>query len=110
MTFKEQLIEKAEQSNIQKEMDYVKQEMEKYFSYREFHIRLYKARGNMVIGSSSGFGNNHAEFFIPNNITPNEYINLFIKALEELGFTTKDIILDEKPGEDYSLYSIKVRW
>lgn len=111
MTFKEKLIEKAKQINIQKEMEAVKQGMEECFSYREFHIRLYKTRGNLIIGSNYGIGDrNYASFFVPKNISPAEYINLFIKAFKELGFSSNDITLDEKPGKDYELYTIIVRW
>lgn len=110
MTFKEQLIVKAEQINIQKEMDEIKQGMEDYFSYRNYTVRLYKARGQMAIGGSSGFDTNYAEFFIPDTMTPNEYINLFLMAFKELGFDSNDITLDEKPGKHYELYTITVRW
>lgn len=110
MTFKEKLIEKAEQINIQKEIDYIKQDMENYFSYRNYTVKLYKAHCCMAIGDKSGFETNYAEFFIPNNMTPNEYISLFLKAFKELGFDSTDITLDEKPGKNYKLYTITVRW
>ncbi len=110
MTFKEKLSVKAEQINIQKEIDYVKRDMEKYFSYRNYTVKLYKARCCMTIGSSSGFDTNYAEFFIPDTITSNEYINLFVKAFKELGFSSNDITLDKESGKYYELYTITVRW
>ena len=110
MTFKEKLIEKAEQINIEKEMDEIKQGMEDYFSYRNYTIRLYKANCQMAIGGISGLDKNYTEFFIPNNMTTREYISLFLMAFKELGFDSNDITLDEKPGKHYELYTITVRW
>lgn len=110
MTFKERLIEKAKQITIKKEIDQIIEDMDKFASYREYFIKLYDAHIVMAIGSSSGFDTNYAEFFIPDTITPNEYVNLFIKAFKELGFSSNDITLDEKPGKDYELYTITVRW
>ena len=110
MTFKQKLIEKAEQINIQKEMDYIKKDMEDYFSYRKYEIRLFKAHRCMAIGSKTGFNTNYAEFFVPDNMTSKEYENLFIKKLKELGFNDKDISVEIIEQKEYDLHTITVRW
>lgn len=110
MNFKERLIEKAEQLNIQKEMDQVIKDMDKFANYREYFIKLYDAHAVMAIGGSSRFSRNASEFFIPNNTTGEEYTNLFIKELKEFGFTENDLHLDVTKCKDYDLYTLTVRW
>ena len=109
MNFKQKLIKKAEQINIQKEMDQIIEDMDKFAHYREYFIKLYVTEPVMALGSSK-FSRNASEFFVPDNITGEEYTNLFIKELKEFGFTTDDLNLDVTRCEDYDLYTITVRW
>ena len=110
MNFKKRLIEKAEQINIQKEMDQVIENMDKFANYREYFIKLYNAHTEMVIGRSSMFSRNESEFFVPNNTNGEEYTNLFIKELKQLGFNDKDISVETIKNKAFDLYTITVRW
>ena len=110
MTFKEKLIEKAKQINIKKEMDQIIEDMNKFASYREYFIKLYDAHIVMAIGSSSGFSRNESQFFVPGNISGEEYTNLFVKELKEFGFAENDLHLQVTKCKEYDLYIITVRW
>ena len=110
MTFKEQLIEKANLVDIQKEIECIKQDMLEYSSSREYRIHLYDARVPMAIGTKSGSKTNHMSFFVPSKIRPEDYRALFIKSLKELGFTDDDIATDTDHSSDYDVYNITVRW
>lgn len=110
MTFKEKLIEKAEQINIQKEMDYIKQDMEEHFSRRNYEIRLYKSHCSLAVGGKGGFNTNHSDFFVPDKLSGKGYGNLFIKELKKLGFNDVDISVEEHKYKGFDLYTITVRW
>ena len=110
MTFKDRLIEKAKQINIKKEIDQIIEDMDKFASYREYFIKLYDAHIVMAIGNSSGFSRNESQFFVPDNISGEEYTNLFIKELKELGFAENNLHLEVIKCKEYDLHIITVRW
>lgn len=110
MTFKEKLVEKAKQISIKKEIDQIIEDMDKFASYREYFIKLYDAHIVMAIGSSSGFSRNESQFFVPGNISGEEYTNLFVKELKEFGFNENDLHLEVIKCKEYDLYIITVRW
>lgn len=109
MTFKEQLIEKANLVDIQKDIEYIKQDMLKHFSKRKYKIFLYDARTPMAIAANSG-SEAQASFFIPCNIKPEDYRALFVKSLKDLGFIDTDIALSTYNNVDYDSYNIVVTW
>ena len=110
MTFKEKLIKKAKQISIKKEIDEIIEDMDKFASYREYFIKLYDAHTVMAIGSSSGFSRNESQFFVPDNLSGEEYTNLFVKELKEFGFNENDLQLEVTKCKEYDLYTITARW
>ena len=108
MTFKEQLIVKAEQVNIQKEIDFIKQQLEKFYYKRTYTICLYKAHTHLAIGGNAN--RNSTEYFVPENFSPESYRGVFIEALKELGFTDEDITLEENSCKQYDVYNIILKW
>ena len=110
MTFKEQLTAKAEQTDIQKEINYIKQKLEEFYYKRTFTVCLYKAHQTLAIGGNAN--KNSVECFIPESfsLSPESYRRLFVEAFKELGFTDKDITLEESHCERYDVYYIILKW
>lgn len=109
MTFKEQLIAKAEQLDIQDDVNYIKKQMEVYFDRRQFSV-------NFIVPNNSGFAigggeqGNYTDFFVPKNYSPESYRQVFVDAFKELGFTDNDITLEEQFNHLYGSYNIILRW
>jgi hypothetical protein len=107
MTFKEQLTVKAEERNIEKDVEYIKNKMETFYFKREFTISLIKAHGNLAIG---GANSNRTSLFVPIGISPEEYLKLFVEAFKNLGFTSDDIITTYADNEYFESYDIILKW
>ena len=108
MTFKEQLVIKANEININEEIEQIKEKMEKFSHKRKFKIELIKVHVVMAIGGNSC--SNHIDFFIPDNVSPEHYQQLFIDKLIELGFSNEDIVLETEHIKSYDNYMINVKW
>ena len=107
MTFKEQLTTKAEQLNVEKDVNYIKGRMEEFYSKREYTISLIKAHTRMAIGSANS---NRTSLFVPVGISPTEYRKLFVDAFRDLGFTYDDIIMTFTSNEYYDSYDLILKW
>lgn len=111
MTFAEKLKYRADMFemdlNVHEEILSIKKNMEKHFTRREYIIDLYKAKCTMAIGGNCDM---RSSFFIPRDVAPLHYRQLFIDELYKLGFTDDNIELDDNDQERYHLYKIIVRW
>lgn len=107
MTFKEQLTAKAEQTDIEEKIDYIKARMYKFYDKRTFKINLINAHTTMTIGYDFG---NLVEYPIPEEFTPESYRQLFVDAFGQLGFSGEDITLESYSCVNYDSYSITLRW
>lgn len=110
-TFAEQLKLKADMFEIDLDIDdeiqEIKNKMNKFFHRREYIIDLYKPKGAMAIG---GYCDTRSAFFIPKDIAPLHYRQLFIDELYKLGFTDNDLELSDKDTYTCHAYRIIVRW
>jgi hypothetical protein len=84
MTFKEQLTAKAEQTDIQKEIDYIKQKLEEFYYKRTFTVCLYKAHQTLAIGGNAN--KNSTECFIPESFSLSDTSVLYIRILRWFRF------------------------
>ena len=111
MTFAEKLKYRADMFemdlNVHEEILNIKKNMEKYFNCREYIIDLYKAKCTMAIGGNC---DRRSTFFIPRDVAPLHYRQLFIDELYKLGFTDDSIELDDNDYDRYHQYRITVRW
>ena len=107
MTFKEQLTAKAEKLDIEKDVEYIKRRMEEFYSKREYTISLIRARSHMAIGSAN---RNHTSLFVSVGISPEAYLNLFVEAFIDLGFTVEDMTFTYANNEYYESYDIILKW
>lgn len=110
-TFAEQLKLKADMFEINLDIDdeiqEIKNKMNKFFHRREYIIDLYKPKCTMAIG---GYCDTRSTFFIPSDVAPLHYRQLFIEELYKLGFTDDNIELDDRDTATYHQYTIIVRW
>ena len=107
MTFKEQLTAKADKISIKEDVEYIKKRMEEYYACREFTISLTKSHTNMAIGSAHG---NRTSLFVPNLVSPEYYLKLFVDAFKDLGFTDDDMTFTYSDNEYYESYDIILKW
>lgn len=107
MTFKEQLTAKAEKLNIEKDVKYIKERMEEHYACRKFTVSLIKSYTNMAIGSANS---HRTSLFIPNLVSPEYYLKLFVEAFINLGFTDDDMTFTYSDNEYYESYDIILKW
>lgn len=111
MSFKEELTKKADRFeasvDILENVEFIKSQLEVFCTKRKYTISLVKPRSIMAIGSCN---TNHFDVFIPKQVEPHYYRQLFIDAFKKLGFTDEDIELDEYRSSDYDAYNIILRW
>lgn len=111
MTFAEKLKYRADMFemdlNVHEEVIAIKKNMEKHFNRREYIIDLYVARCTMAIGGNCDM---RSTFFVPRDVAPIHYRQLFIDELYKLGFTEDNIELDDNDYGRYHQYKITVRW
>ena len=110
MTFKEQLTHKAdkhEEKIPQKTIDFLKSEMESCYHLRHFDIYLYDPRTAMAIGHGA-IGK--AFLFVPEGENAAKYCNKYIDALEEMGFSKTDIILEVETMPSCDIYKLSITW
>ena len=108
MTFAEKLKYRADMFemdlNVHEEVLHIKKNMEKHFNRREYIIDLYKAKCTMAIGGNCDM---RSTFFVPHDVSPLHYRQLFIDELYRLGFTDDAIELDDNDYERYHQYRIR---
>ncbi len=109
MTFKEQLAALVDNFvstiEIDKEIECIKERMQKCWADRAFTINLIVPFGSIAIGgSSSNFYND----FVPKAVSPMHYRQLFVEELQKLGFDEFELY-DTKTPQSHT-YSIKVVW
>lgn len=109
MTFKEQLTAKADKVSIKEDVEYIQKRMEEAYSKREYTIRLIKAKpySHMTIGRASS---NRTSFFVPEFVSPEHYLKLFVDAFKDLGFTEEDMTFIYADNEDFESYDIILKW
>lgn len=111
MSFKEELTKKADRFeasvDILENVEFIKSQLEVFCTKRKYTISLVKPRSTMAFGSCN---TNHYDVFIPKQVEPHYYRQLFIEAFKKLGFTGEDIELDEYRSSDYDAYNIILRW
>ena len=111
MTFKEELTKKADRFEVDVEIletvEFIKSQLEVFCNKRKYTISLVKPRSTMAIGSCN---TNHYDVFIPKQVEPHYYRQLFVDAFKELGFTDEVIELEEYSCSSYDAYNIILRW
>lgn len=111
MTFKDELTKKADHFetdvDILENVEFIKNQLEVFCSKRRYTISLVKPHGIMALGSCN---TNHSDIFIPKQVEPNYYRQLFVDAFKALGFTDEDIELQECSCSSYDAYNITLRW
>ena len=111
MNFAEKLKYKADMFemdlNVYSDVCNIQKNMEKHFNRREYIIDLYKAKCTMAIGGNCDM---RSTFFVPRDVAPLHYRQLFIDELYKLGFTDDNIELDDRDMATYHQYRITVRW
>ena len=107
MTFKEQLTAKADKTSIKEDVEYIKKRMEEFYSRREYTISLIKARGHMAIGRANS---NRTSLFVPDFVSSEYYLKLFVDAFKDLGFTEEDMTFIYTDNEDFESYDIILKW
>lgn len=107
MTFKEQLAAKADKFNVKEDVEYIKKRMEEFYSKREYTISLIKTHSHMAIGSANS---NRTSLFVPAGISPEAYLNLFVEAFKDLGFTSSDMIFTYADNEYFEHYDLILKW
>ena len=113
LTFKEQLTASAEAQlkkslSIEDHLKFIKAALQQYVTLREYSIYLFKSQDKSL--ALGGNCNNCFQTFIPKNIDPIEYCQLFINAFIELGFTWENMSYETKHEELWDLYVIKLKW
>ncbi len=111
MTFKDLIINKAaeEESNIQKYVDDIKTNIERFATKHHYTIRLIKPASGRTLTMGGG-NTNSIDLFIPSTQTPEDYRQLFVNAFKQLGFTDEDIKFNESETEYYNSYDIILYW
>lgn len=104
MTFKEQLSLKAAKISIKDDIEYIKKKMEDFYARREFTVNLIRPKVNHI--AIGGASSNFTQLFIPREVSPQVYRQVFVEAFKELGFTDDDIILEKKSNEWLDSYNI----
>lgn len=111
MTFKEQLTALADNFErsveIGEEIECIKERMRKCWADRVFTINLVVPFGPMAIGNASS---NFYDDFIPKQVSPMHYRQLFVEELKKMGFDENDIELYDIETAHSHTYSIKVVW
>ena len=113
MTFKEYLKEKADKNqkdiNISDHIESIKEKLETNFFKRRFVISFIDIKTQQLIAFGSDASS--INIFIPKNVSPKFYIDLFISALEkELGFSRADIEVSEDKTNKADFYNIMLCW
>ena len=109
MTFKEQLTVKADKFNVKEDVEYIKKRMEEAYSKREYIISLIKAKpySHMAIGRANS---NRTSLFIPEFVSPEYHLKLFVDAFKDLGFTEEDMTFTYADNEYFESYDIILKW
>lgn len=112
MTFKEKLSARADKEaasiNIVAHIEKIKLRLQEIYATRKFTLHLIDTMsGNFAIG---GYRPNSEDLFIPKNIAPATYRQLFIDAFKLLGFTDADITVDCYYAKCYTSYDIILTW
>ena len=109
MTFKEQLTAKADKVSIKEDVEHIQKRMEEAYSKREYTISLIKAKphSHMAIGRANS---NRTSLFIPEFVSPEYHLKLFVDAFKDLGFTEEDMTFTYADNEDFESYDIILKW
>ena len=111
MTFKQELSFKAYDNismrDIEKEINYIKKQMEKCAYNRVYEISIIKAKKKISIIKHS-FG--RTQLVIPQNIDPEIYRQIFVDKFKELGFEDSDILLSTIALGECVYYDIDLHW
>lgn len=111
MSFKEELTKKADyfetKVDILEIIEFIKSQLEVFCNKREYTISLVKPFITMALGSCN---TNYCQIFIPKQVEPYYYRQLFVDAFKELGFTDEVVDLDEYSCPSYDAYNIILRW
>ena len=111
VNYRQELTNKAnaylENIDITEEIEDIKNKLEYYFDKREYTIYLVKVNeGPVAVG-----GNTSAtHIFIPYDIAPLHYRQLFIDELQKLGFSKEYMELFINKGRYSDSYIIKLKW
>ena len=111
MTFKEQLTAQADNFersvDINEEITYIKGRMRECWASRAFNINLIVTYGSIAIGNAS---HKFKYLFVPKQVSPMHYRQLFVVELKKLGFSEDEIELYDIETAHSHTYSIKVVW
>ncbi len=111
-SFREQLKAKADkferQADVSEHIKAIKAKMERVATQRKFYIHLIEPTGT----STLAFGDHESAqtIFIPKGIVSWKYVQIFKKALKELGFEEHDISTAIKSEDEYDRWTITLEW
>lgn len=111
-SFREQLKAKADkferQADVSEHIKAIKAKMERVATQRKFYIHLIEPTGTSTL--AFGSHENAQTIFIPKGIVSWEYVQIFKKALEELGFEPDDISMSLESYDEYNKWKLILEW
>lgn len=112
ISFREELMLRADEDekniDIQEDIENIKKNLNEYYYKRKYTISLVRViEDSVVIGQSTP---GRICLFIPRNIEPLRYRQLFINEFNKLGFTEDYMELWEQTYRNHCEYNIVLKW
>ena len=107
MTFKEELIAKAEELKIDEEIACIKKNILNYINKRWYAVNFIVPHTSYLAFGGSG---NFTYIWVPEHLKPEVYRQLFIDEFKKLGFTDNDMTLSYSSCENFDTYIITLKW
>lgn len=112
ISFREELMLRADEYekniDIQKDIENIKKNLNEYYYRRSYTISLIKVtNGSVAIGQHTP---GRIGLFIPNNLSPLHYRQLFINEFNKLGFIEGCMELWEQECKNFYEYNIVLKW
>lgn len=112
ISFREELMLRADEYekniDIQKDIEYIKNELNKCYYKRKYTISLVKVtKDTVAIGK---YTEGRTSLFVPYGIAPLHYRQLFVNELQKLGFSEECMELSVEEHSCFDSYEIKLKW
>lgn len=112
ISFREELMLRADEYeknfDIQEDIENIKRNLNAYYYKREYTVSLVEViKGPIAIGQHTP---SRISLFIPQEVEPLRYRQLFIDAFTKLGFTEDCMEFYEQEGKDSYIYNIVLKW